>query len=505
MQATNGASREVIAETRSVTKQYPGVLALDGIDFVVRSGEVRALLGANGAGKSTLIRMLAGVEHPDSGQVMLQGHELGDGGVRGAARHGVATVFQELSLIPGLSVAENLFLGRWPRTASGIDYRTMNTESRRVLGSLGIDIEPSREVAALTLAEQQIVEIARAVREDPRLLILDEPTSALAAAEVSLVLTTVRAIAATGVGVIFVSHRMDEIRTVADTITVMRDGRVVADFASGAAETDAVVRAMLGDRERTSLVERRSGGERGAVRLEVEDVAVLPKVVSVSFAVHAGEVVGLAGLLGSGRTELLRAIAGHDRLHAGTVTVDGTRTGRPRPATMRRLGVGLTPENRKRDGVIVEMGVDENIVMADYGAVSSWGVLSRAEISRRTAVLRDRLQIKVADLSASIGNLSGGNQQKAVIGRWLYAGSTVLLLDEPTRGVDVEAKAQIYRLMRAVADEGAAVIFVSSEIEELPLACDRVLVLREGRIADEFTAPDIDLTKLLAATMAASV
>lgn len=496
---------EVIARTRGVTKQYPGVLALDDVDFTVRSGEVRALLGANGAGKSTLIRMLAGVEQPDAGTVVLQGEELGGGGVREASRLGVATVFQELSLIPGMSVAENLVLGRWPRGASGIDYRAMHRASSEALAALGLDIDPRREVASLTLAQQQTVEIARALREGPRLLILDEPTSALAAAEVAQVLTTVRAIAATGVGVIFVSHRMDEIATVADAISVMRDGRVVAEFDTGRAPTDQVVEAMLGDRRRTAAVDRSVARRLGETRLVVDALRVPPKVEEVSFELRSGEVLGIAGLLGSGRTELLRAIAGYERVTGGTVTVGGHTTARPHPARMKRLGIGLTPENRKRDGVVPELGVDENIVMSDFGQVSSRGVLSRSAIARRTGELRDRLQVKVADLSAPIAALSGGNQQKAVIGRWLHAGSDVLLLDEPTRGVDVEAKAQIYQLMRAVADQGAAVVFVSSEIEELPLACDRVLVLRAGRITEEFRAPDIDLSRLLAASMAATV
>lgn len=494
----------VIAETRGVSKQYPGVLALDHVDFAVHAGEVRALLGANGAGKSTLIRVLAGVERPDEGAVLLQGEPLGDGGVKEASARGVATVYQELSLVPGLSVAENLFLGHWPRGRSGLDYAAMRAASRTALTSLGVDIDPRREVASLTLAEQQIVEIARALQEQPQLLVLDEPTSALASAEVALVLRTVRAIAARGVGVIFVSHRMDEIRTVADSITVMRDGRVVASFDTGQASTQDVVSAMVGDQERVAAASTRVARRDGAVRLAVHELVVPPKLSGVTFEARAGEVLGIAGLLGSGRTELLRAVAGYDRITGGRVEVDG-RACRPRPALMRRLGVGMTPENRKRDGVVLEMGVDENIVMSRYASVAPRGVLSQRRVDAAAAHVRDRLRIKVADLSAPIANLSGGNQQKAVIGRWLHAGSTVLLLDEPTRGVDVEAKAQIYRIMRSVADEGAAVVFVSSELEELPLACDRVLVLRQGRIADELVAPDIELSRLLAASMAATL
>lgn len=492
----------VIVAAHGLSKRYPGVQALRDVDFDVRAGEVRALLGANGAGKSTLIRMLSGVEAPDEGWVELDGTRL-SGGVKEAGRLGVGTVYQELSVIPEMTVAENLYLGHWLRGPAGIDVHAQEVAARRVLDEIGVAIDPGREVASLTLAEQQIVEIARALHSEPKVLILDEPTSALASHEVDLVLQVVRRVAAQGVAVIYVSHRMDEIRQIADTVTVMRDGRHVATTEVAGASTQKIVELMLGEQERARVAYRRR--EYGQVRLRVEDLAVPPKLSGVSLEVRAGEIVGLAGLLGAGRTELLQALAGFHAPAAGSVEVNGTRVRRFNPRAIKRLGVGLTPEDRKREGVINELSIAENMVMSDYASVSRRGALRPRRVAGAADDLRLRLGIKIADLDHSIATLSGGNQQKAVIGRWLHAGSSVLLLDEPTRGVDVGSKAQIYDIMRALADDGAAVVFVSSELEELPLVCDRVLVLRGGRLAEEFVAPEITTAALLAAAMTTSI
>ncbi len=496
------AQAATIARAHQVSKRYPGVQALKDVDFEVDAGEVRALLGANGAGKSTLIRMLSGVEVPDEGWVELGGTRLTGSGVKEAGRLGVSTVYQELSVIPEMTVAENLYLGHWLRGRAGIDTRAQEALARRVLEEIGVTLDPGREVAGLTLAEQQIVEIARALHSDPKLLILDEPTSALASHEVDLVLEVVRRVAARGVGVIYVSHRMDEIRQIADTVTVMRDGRHVATTDVAGASTQTIVELMLGGKEQERVAYTRR--EYGEVRLSVRELALPPKLERVSFEVRAGEIVGLAGLLGAGRTELLQAIAGFRTAAGGRVEINGTPLRRANPLTAKRLGVGLTPEDRKREGVINELSIAENMVMSDYPRVSSYATLSPRRITEAATQLRDRLAIKIADVNHSIATLSGGNQQKAVIGRWLHAGSNVLLLDEPTRGVDVGSKAQIYDIMRALADDGAAVVFVSSELEELPLVCDRVLVLRSGRLAEEFVAPDITTTALLAAAMTTS-
>jgi ABC-type sugar transport system ATPase subunit len=492
-----------IAETRGASRVYPGVTALDDVDFAVHAGEVRALLGQNGAGKSTLIRLLSGVETPSSGEVLLGGEPLGDGGIQAAAAAGVATCYQELSLIPGVTVAENLAMGRWPRGRFGIDTRRMVERARATFERLGADIDVHAEVASLTLAQQQIVEIGRALQDDPRLLILDEPTSALAAAEVDLVLDTVKRLAAQGVAVLYVSHRMDEIRQIADTATIMRNGRIVETVSIVGADTARIIELMIGADPQERAVPTRTSND-GEVLLTVRDLTVAPKLSGVSFEGRAGEVLGIAGLLGSGRTELLEAIAGFRPAASGTVAIAGKVVDRPTAARMLALGVGMTPEDRKGRGVVPHLGIDENIVMSDFGRVSRAGTLSSGAIAAATRTLADRLSIKAHDLSRPISTLSGGNQQKAVIARWLHADSRVLLLDEPTRGVDVEAKAQIYEIMRAVADTGKLVVFVSSEIEELPLACDRVLVLREGGLREEFRAPDISLPVLLQASMVSS-
>ncbi len=496
--------RPIIAEARGVTRRYPGVVALDNVDFEVRAGEVRALLGQNGAGKSTLIRLLSGVDVPSSGTILINGTDLGTDGVRGATERGVATCYQELSLVADMTVAENFFLGRWPRGPLGIDSAAMVREARETLALVGSTIDPTRDAGSLTLAQQQIVEIARALRDNPRLLILDEPTSALASAEVALVLETVRRVAASGVAVIYVSHRMDEIRQIADTATVMRNGRVIDTVPIGAADTASIIRLMIGSEAEETAV-RGAPTNLGPVLLETRELSVPPKVVSASFQVRAGEVVGIAGLLGSGRTELLRAIAGFDAAENGVVLINGREITPVTPGRMRRDGVALTPEDRKREGALLNLGVDENIVMSDYRTVSRAGVLSTGLIRDAARTLATRLSIKAHDLSQPISTLSGGNQQKAVIARWLHADAQILLLDEPTRGVDVEAKAQIYEIMRSVANEGKAVVFVSSELEELPLACDRVVVLRDGTIQREFVAPDITLTDLLEASMVSAV
>ena len=494
---------EVVARVRGATKSYPGVTALDNADFEVRAGEVRALLGRNGAGKSTLIRLLSGVETPDEGEIELGGLPLGQGGIRRATELGVGTVYQELSLVPELSAAENLYLGSWPKGHGRVDYGAMKAGAEEVFAELGVDVSPDTRVGELPLAQQQLVEIARAFRARPRLLILDEPTSALAAAEAETVLEAVTRVAARGVGAIYVSHRLDEIRRVADTVTVMRDGAVVETVPVRGATTDRIVSLMLGEetkKKETAPLRRAPTSETPL--LSVRDLAVPPKVENVSFDLYPGEVLGLGGLMGSGRTELLRALAGFTPSR-GTVEVDGSPVPHLAPRTMRNLGVGITPEDRKREGVVPFLGVSENMVMTWFGGASRAGTVLPSRVSSLGRDLIDRLSIKAARPDTPIVNLSGGNQQKAVIGRWLHAGSRILLLDEPTRGVDVEAKAQIYGIVRELAEQGAAVLFVSSELEELPLVCDRVLALRGGHLQGEFTGDDITLDNIMAAAMAA--
>ncbi|KJQ55480.1 sugar ABC transporter ATP-binding protein [Microbacterium sp. SA39] len=495
-------SDEYVAEVVGASKSYGPVVALTDVSFTIGRGEVRALLGKNGAGKSTLIRLLSGAEAPDSGDVIVGGDRLGGAGVDGAHRLGVRTVYQELSLIGSMTVAENMFMGRWPSSLGALNYRRMHAATREALSRLDLRIDPGRVVDELSVADQQLVEIARAIYDEPRLLILDEPTSSLAAAEVDRVLRAVQAIAAGGVAVLYVSHRLGEIRKIASTASVMRDGRLIDTRSLAEVDTREVVQMMIGNAVEDFAPIREAKSDPGTVVLEVSEIHEEPHLHGASFALHEGEVLGIAGVLGSGRTELLEIINGLAAAASGTVRIRGRDlSGRGHRAAL-RSGVGMTPESRKQDGIFPALGVDENMLASDWKAVSSGGFTSPRKMAGAAKALIDRLHIKTASPRAEIDTLSGGNQQKAVIGRWLHARSDILLLDEPTRGVDVEAKAQIYALMRDLAAAGTSIVFVSSEMEELPSVCDRVIVLRGGRIVEEHRAPRINTDAILTSAIA---
>jgi ABC-type sugar transport system ATPase subunit len=485
------------AETRGVTKRYSGTLALDKVDFSVSAGEVRALLGRNGAGKSTLIRMLAGVEKPDEGAVLIAGTPLHASGAAEATARGVATVYQELSLVGSMSVADNFFMGSWPHRHGLVDDQSMRHEAQAALYDLGVDVDPFALVESLGIADQQMVEIARAFRSDCRLLILDEPSSALAEREVSVLLERVRRIATRGVAVIYVTHRIDEVRQVADSLTILRDGKHVETSPVARRSTEDVVHLMLGDIVMPSVARRDRATSSAASLLVARGLAIPPRIKEVSFELWGGEVLGIAGVLGAGRAELLRCIAGADHLARGEILLEGQHVEGRSVGAMLRLGVGLASEDRKRDSVIAKLGVDENIVLSDWKAVSRWGMLSKNKKRDSAVRLTTELSIKVPYLSAPLRTLSGGNQQKAVLARLLHARARVLLLNEPTRGVDVGAKAQLYGFISDLASKGIAVIVVSSEFEELVLVCDRVMILRAGRICGEVTGDELTLQNLL--------
>lgn len=490
-----------IVQARGVSKSYGAVKALQDVDFSISRGEVRALLGKNGAGKSTLIRMFAGVESPDRGTIHVQGRDMANPSIHAAKALGIQTVYQELSLIPHMTVAENLFMGSWPRSRGVIRRADMLKQSRAMLESFDLDLDPRTPVSELSIAEQQLVEIARAVNSSPSLLILDEPTSSLSSREVDRVLNTVTRISNAGVAVIYVSHRLAEIRRIADSATIMRDGRVIDTRPLNDVSTEEVARAMIGDAESHPPILNYSQEDR-PLAVSVRDITVAPKLTGISFEIRSGEVLGIAGLLGSGRTELLQAIAGARPVDSGEIVVFGGAMQNKGSRSTGRLGVGMTPEDRKVDGIIPELGVDENLAMSSWRKVSSLGIIRRRRLTDAAQHLIRALSVRTGSTRTPMRNLSGGNQQKIVIGRLLHASSRVLLLDEPTRGVDVEAKNQIYGLLRRIAQEGAAVVFVSSEIEELHLVSDRVLVLNDGRVTAEYRAPGIDTERLLVAAMA---
>ncbi|EPD7596533.1 ATP-binding cassette domain-containing protein [Escherichia coli] len=491
-----------VAKVVAGNKRYPGVVALDNVNFTLNKGEVRALLGKNGAGKSTLIRMLTGSERPDSGDIWIGETRLeGDEATltRRAAELGVRAVYQELSLVEGLTVAENLCLGQWPRRNGMIDYLQMAQDAQRCLQALGVDVSPEQLVSTLSPAQKQLVEIARVMKGEPRVVILDEPTSSLASAEVELVISAVKKMSALGVAVIYVSHRMEEIRRIASCATVMRDGQVAGDVMLENTSTHHIVSLMLG-RDHVDIAPVAPQEIVDQAVLEVRALRHKPKLEDISFTLRRGEVLGIAGLLGAGRSELLKAIVGLEEYEQGEIVINGEKITRPDYGDMLKRGIGYTPENRKEAGIIPWLGVDENTVLTNRQKISANGVLQWSTIRRLTEEVMQRMTVKAASSETPIGTLSGGNQQKVVIGRWVYAASQILLLDEPTRGVDIEAKQQIYRIVRELAAEGKSVVFISSEVEELPLVCDRILLLQHGTFSQEFHSP-VNVDELMSAIL----
>jgi len=468
---------------RDLVKVYPGVRALDGVDFDVRAGEVHCLLGPNGAGKSTLIKCVAGADAPTSGEILFDGEPLPTGDPAGTLKRGVATIYQELDLVADLSVAESIFLAHEPRRGPLLDLDLMYRSSQALLARLGHDRIPVRaNVGRLRPAAQQVVSIARALSRDVRLLIMDEPSSILDDAEISTLFDVVRRLTAEGVGVVYISHRLDEIRRIGDRVTVLADGRTTATGIPASTPTEQLVELMIGRKVEQLYPERPAGGDR--VVLDVRDLKRLPDVRGVSLQVRAGEVVGLGGLIGSGRTELLRLVYGLDQPDSGEVFVEGRRLRPNRPDLAIRRGVGLAPEDRKSQALVLDWSTTKNVTIADLRRFSR--VLLDVRRERRRA--REELQsLKTVpdDPDRAVRLLSGGNQQKVVLARWLLHECRLLLLDEPTRGVDIATKAEIYRIIGDLAGAGLGVLVVSSELEELVGICTRILVMRDGEIVAE--------------------
>lgn len=489
----------------ALVKSYPGVQALQGVDFTVAAGEVRALLGKNGAGKSTLVKILSGAAAPDSGNLSVGGQAVTVFTPRQARALGVATVHQELSLVPELSVAENILLGRWDAHRRGmlIDRESMRREAAAVLLEFGVPLDPTAMVSKLSIAQQQLVEIARGLSSRPRVLILDEPTSSLCASEVEMLLQMVSKLSERGVAVIYVSHRMDEIQRVAHSVSVLRDGRHIATVPIAEAPTGEIVRLMTGEAH-DATPNRHTSQVPGRVALKVSGLSTANKLKNVDLELRQGEIVGLAGVLGSGRTELLRAIYGLDRISEGRIDVFGEAVARRTPREMIRHGVGLAPEDRKKEGLVLDMGIAQNLVMSSMHKVVRRSMISRRRESLLAQQSATRMSVKLASLADPVRSLSGGNQQKVVLGKCINADVKVFLLDEPTRGVDIAAKWHIYELLEALAAQGTAVLVASSELEELMLFCDRLLVMRDGAIVGEREVASTDLNDVMATAMGGS-
>ena len=471
-----------LLEVRGLVKHYPGVRALDGVDFTVEAGQVHCLVGQNGAGKSTLIKCIAGLVTPSAGAILVEGVGLPLGDPATALARGVATIYQELDLVDDLTVADNLFLGHELRRGPLLDRRTARRHTTQVLERLGHpEIPPRRLVGSLPPAAKQLVSIARALTRDARLLVMDEPSAVLGRHEVDTLFTVIRRLAAEGVGVVYISHRLEEVAAIGDTLTVLRDGRTVASDLPASTPRAELVAAMVGRQFAEVFPDRDPERALGPVVLRVEGLTRLPAVQGVSFEVREGEILGVGGLVGAGRTELLRLVAGVDRATGGTVTVGDRPLPPGRPDVATRAGIGLAPEERKAQGLWPGWDLVRNVSVADLRRFRRRGLLDRrSERSEAVRHLRS-LHTSPDDPDRLVGELSGGNQQKVVLARWLLRHCRVLLLDEPTRGVDVGAKTEIYRVVQTLAAAGLAVVVVSSELAELVGLCDRILVLADGR------------------------
>jgi ribose transport system ATP-binding protein len=484
---------------RGIRKSFPGVVALDGVSFDVRAGEVHVLLGENGAGKSTLMKILSGALGKDAGDVLLGGEPVHISGPRDAHARGIRIIYQELNLVPHLSVAENIALGREPGRFGLVDRRAQDREARERLGRLGVEIEPRTPVGELGVARQQMVEVAKALEGEPRLIVMDEPTSALTATEIRELFATIERLTARGVAVVYISHRMEEVTRVGHRVTVLRDGRHVATRAIADVTVAELVKLMAG-RELTEHFPRRRAPP-GEEILRAEGLSRAGVLHDVGFALRRGEILGVAGLMGAGRTELARVLAGADRPDRGRVYLHGRLVAARGPKDAIRRGLALLPEDRKAQGLVLGLPVRANIALPSLRRLARLGVVDEAGESALARRQSEDLRIRTTGLEQLAGQLSGGNQQKVVLGKWLAADVDVLLMDEPTRGIDVAAKVEIYELMNRLTAEGKAILMISSELPEVLGMSDRILVLSRGRVAAEIAAQGATQERVLAAAL----
>jgi simple sugar transport system ATP-binding protein len=502
-------SVQPLLSVQGITKAFPGVLALEDVDFVLRAGEVHALMGQNGAGKSTLIKVLTGVEHPDAGEIQLDGQAVFVRSPRHSQALGISSVYQEVNLCTNLSVAENVLLGREPHRFGRIDWRKMNTLARQQLNRLDIDIDVRAPLGRYSLAIQQMVAIARSlVIAGARILILDEPTSSLDANETNLLFEVIRKLKAAGLGIVFITHFLDQVYDIADRITVLRNGRLVGTYDAAALPRFELVAKMLG-RSATDLDAMARDKRRGelathqSTRVEARELSLRGVLAPTDLTLNAREVVGIAGLLGSGRTELANLLFGVVAPDSGSLSVNGARVTDFSPLASLKRGVGLCPEDRKAAGIVGTLSVRENIVLAVQARHGWFKFLNRQEQDAIARKYIDLLGIVTPSPDQPVRNLSGGNQQKVILARWLATNPDLLILDEPTRGIDVGAKAEIQSLVLDLAADGKSVVFISSELEEVLRASHRVVVLRDRKKVAEYSG-EVDDQSIMQA-MAGSV
>ncbi|MFF5219206.1 sugar ABC transporter ATP-binding protein [Micromonospora sp. NPDC000442] len=504
---TTAGEGEVVLRLTDVVKTFPGVRALDGVQLEVRAGEVHCLLGQNGAGKSTLIKVLAGVHRPDSGQVEWLGERISFANPQAAMRAGIATIYQELDLVEDLSVAENAFLGHEPRRFGFIRRGHMAGRTRQILGRLGhAEIPPGRMVRALPAAGKQVVSMARALSHEARLIIMDEPSAVLAHDEVENLFRIIRELTAQGIAVIYISHRLEEIREIGDRVTVLKDGRTTAaNLPARETPTSDLVSQMTGRTIEYVFPDRPAETVVGDELLQVDGLTRTGEFADVSLTVRAGEIVGIAGLVGSGRSELLETIYGARAAEAGSVRMAGRALRPGSVGAAVRAGMGMAPEERKSQALLLGEPIYRNVTLATFDRYARFGF---TDVGRERAAadrIAESLEMRPRDVRRAVRTLSGGNQQKVVVGRWLLGDTKLLLLDEPTRGVDVGARAELYQVIRQLAAKGVGVLLVSSEVPEVLGLADRVLVMREGRVVRTAPADEIDEPTVLDLVMAGSL
>lgn len=477
-------------QVRGLTKRFSGVTALDNVSLSVERGEVHAVIGENGAGKSTLMKILAGVQQQDDGEILLDGAPVKLNGVNQALNQGIALIHQELNLADNLDVGANIFLGREPKTCGFLNSKRIHREASQFLSMVGLEISPRTLVGSLTIGVQQMVEIAKALSVNARILIMDEPTSSLSQTETEELFRVIDNLKAQGVTIIYISHRLFEIETIADRVTILRDGENAGSLSKNEISHDAMVEAMVG-RDISKFYARKSYAKNTA-QLEVKSLRTQSwPQHTIDLQVRAGEMVGIAGLVGAGRTELLRAIFGIDKTLSGSITVSGEKLTNLNCRNAINAGIAMVPEDRKNEGLILETGTRNNIGLPGLDRHrKAWLFANSGHEKADSERFTREMRIKTSSDSQQVRYLSGGNQQKVVIGKWLSMNPTVLLLDEPTRGVDIGAKQEIYRLMEELAAKGVAILFVSSEMEEVISMSDRVLVMHEGQIAGELSRND---------------
>jgi rhamnose transport system ATP-binding protein len=486
-----------IFNIQHVSKSFGGVHALQDVHFEIFPGEVHALLGENGAGKSTLIKIITGVYQPDAGELFLAGSPIRFANTREAQAHGIAAIYQEPSLFPDLDIAENIMVGRQPMGRLGVDWRRMYQEASALLKRLGMVLDPRTKARELSVAQQQVVEIARALSINAKVLIMDEPTSSLTQREVEELFTIVRQLRASGTALVFISHRLEELFALADRVTTLRDGRYVGTRAMADVTTDELIRMMVG-RSLDELFPKQPVAA-GEVVLEVAGLGVAGSFADVSFELRRGEILGMAGLIGAGRTNVARALFGTEPATSGTIKLGGQVVTIRSPDAAMALGIGYVPEDRKEHGLVLAMSIADNITLPVISSFARGGWLDAKRERAAAADGARQLEVKMASVDQQVGQLSGGNQQKVVLAKWLGTHPRVLILDEPTRGIDVGTKAAVHALMSSLAAQGIAILMISSELPEILGMSDRILVMREGRLTGQFSRAEATQEQLMAA------